>query len=463
MKDVAAVILAAGKGERMRSDLPKVMHRVAGKPMVFYPVEVCKRLGLSRIVVVIGHGKEVVTEGIKDSGVEFSEQSSPLGTAHAVISAEARLKSWNGEVLILSGDVPLITEETIREFIESHKKNSNDITFLTTTIDNPEGYGRVVRTADGNIVKIIEEKDASSEEKEIREINAGIYCVSSPLLFDLIKGVDTSPEGEYYLTDIVRKGLDDGLKVEARCHADCSEVMGVNSKVELSRANEVLRGRILNKLMLEGVNIIDPKSVYIDFGVEVGNETVIYPNVFLEGNCVLEDGCVVEEGCKIINSYVGKGSNIKSSTVVEDSRLGEGVVLGPFARLRPGTVLGDEVKIGNFVEVKNSKINNFSKASHLSYLGDAVIGERVNIGAGTITCNYDGAKKHQTIIEDEVFIGSNTQLVAPVRVGKGAYVGSGTTITKDVPAGALAISRVEQKNIEGWVERRKKKMKEEEY
>ncbi len=456
MKEVTAIILAAGRGERMCSDLPKVMHRVAGKPMVFYPVAACKELGLPRIVVVIGHRKEVVIEGIKDLGVEFSEQLSPLGTAHAVVSTEEKIKDWNGEILILSGDVPLITKKTIEEFIENHEKDENDITFMTTAVEDATGYGRVVRTPKGDIVKIVEEKDASSEEKAIKEINAGIYCVASSHLFDLVKGVDKSPEGEYYLTDIIQKGIDEGLKVSAECLGDCLEVMGVNNKVELSRANEILRDRILNKMMLEGVTIVAPKHTYIDFGVKVGNETTIYPSVFIEGNSVVEDNCMIEEGCKIINSHIGKGSNIKSSTVVEDSRVGEGVIVGPFARLRPGTVLGDEVKIGNFVEVKNSRINNFSKASHLSYLGDAVIGERVNIGAGTITCNYDGAKKHQTIIEDGAFIGSNTQLVAPVRVGKGAYVGSGTTITRDVPPGALAISRVDQKNIEGWVEKKKK-------
>ena len=326
---------------------------------------------------------------------------------------------------------------------------------MTTVVEDATGYGRIVRTPQGDIVKIVEEKDASSEEKAINEINAGIYCVASSHLFDLLKGVDKSPVGEYYLTDIIQKGIDEGLKVSAECLGDCMEVMGVNNKVELSGANEILRDRILNKMMLEGVNVVDPKHTYIDFGVKIGNETTIYPNVFIEGNSVVEDNCMIEEGCKIINSHIGKDSNIKSSTLIEDSRVGEGVIVGPFARLRPGTVLGDEVKIGNFVEVKNSRINNFSKANHLSYLGDAIIGESVNIGAGTITCNYDGVKKHQTIIEDGAFIGSNTQLVAPVRVGKGAYVGSGTTITRDVPSGALAISRVDQKNIEGWAEKKK--------
>ena len=445
MKEIAAIILAAGKGERMRSDLPKVMHKVAGKPMVFYPVAACKGLGLTRIVVVVGHRKEVVIEGVKDAGVEFCEQSSPLGTAHAVISAEENLKDLNGEVLILSGDVPLITEETINQFIESHKKGDNDITFMTTTAEDPTGYGRIIRTAEGSIVKIIEEKDASSEEKEIKEINAGIYCVSSSLLFDLIRGVQLSPKGEYYLTDIVQKGIDERLKVSAQCICNCLEVMGINNKVELARANEVMRERTLNRLMLGGVTIMDPKNTYIDFEVEVGNGTIVYPNVFLEGKSSVGEECTIEEGCKIMDSHIGKGGNIKSSTVIEDSRLGERVVLGPFARLRPGTVLGDEVKIGNFVEVKNCKISNYSKANHLSYLGDAVIGERVNIGAGTITCNYDGVKKHQTIIEDGVFIGSDSQLIAPVRVGKGAYIGSGATITRDVPPGALAISRVDQK------------------
>jgi bifunctional UDP-N-acetylglucosamine pyrophosphorylase/glucosamine-1-phosphate N-acetyltransferase len=462
MKDVAAVILAAGKGERMRSDLPKVMHQVAGKPMVFYPVAACKDLGLTKIVVIIGHGKETVMEGIKDSGVAFSEQTSQLGTAHAVVSAEEHLKNWKGKVLILSGDVPLITKETIQQFIAGHDEAKNDITFLTTTVENPTGYGRVVRTAQGGVEKIVEEKDASSAERAVKEINAGIYCVASSLLFDLVKGVALSHKGEYYLTDIVQKGIDAGLKVSATCLDECSEVMGVNNKVELSRANEVLRMRILNNLMLEGVNIRDPNNTYIDYGVAVGSETTVYPNVFIEGESVVGDRCVIEEGCKIINSHVGAGSTIKSSTVIEDSRIGKKVVAGPFARLRPGTVLGDEVKIGNFVEVKNSKINNCSKANHLSYLGDSIIGERVNIGAGTITCNYDGIKKHRTIIEDNAFIGSDAQLIAPVRIGKGAYVGSGATITKDVPPGALAISRVDQRNIEGWVERKRKKIKGEE-
>ncbi|MFQ5900316.1 MAG: bifunctional UDP-N-acetylglucosamine diphosphorylase/glucosamine-1-phosphate N-acetyltransferase GlmU [Thermodesulfobacteriota bacterium] len=460
MKNVAALILAAGKGKRMQSSLPKVMHPVAGKPMLFYPVRLSKDIGANKIVVIVGHRKEEVTAAFKDSGVEFAEQDSPLGTGHAILSAEDRFKDWTGEVIILSGDVPLVTEETLKRFLKSHREGGYALSLLSTVVEDPTGYGRVVRGSNKGVVKVIEENEASSNEKKIKEINAGIYCISSSLLFELVNKVEVSPTGEYYLTDIIKDAIDKGLKVSAIRVNDPLEVKGVNNRIELSTVNRVMRKRIIEKIMLSGVTIVDPENTYIDYGVKVAIDTTIYPDVFLQGNTVIGEGCIIEEGCKIVNTNIGRGSTIKSRTLIEDARLGVEVTIGPFARLRPGNIIGDRVRIGNFVEVKNSRIGHGTKANHLSYLGDAIIGEGVNIGAGTITCNYDGFKKYKTIIEDRAFIGSDSQLIAPVRVGEGAYIGSGSTISKDVPPGALAISRVKQRNIEGWVEKRMKESKE---
>lgn len=459
-KDIAVIILAAGLGKRMKSDIPKVLHPVAGKPMLFYPIEVVKGLGVKKVVVIVGHKAEEVTERLRGKGqyksqIQFVKQEPQLGTGHAVLCAEESLKAWKGDVLILSGDVPLITRETILGLLDLHSSKRATISFISTVVENPAGYGRVLRNKGGSVVRVVEDKDASQKEKAINEINTGIYCISAPFLFSSLKKIKKeNVQGEYYLPDLIAIAEKQKKKVACLTHINPAEVMGINNRIELSEANEEMRQKINNELMLSGVTLIDEETAYIHKGVNIGRDTTIYPNVFLEGDTTIGQGCLIEEGCKIIDSSIGDGSVIKSHSVIESSQIGQNVSVGPFARLRPECVIEDKAKIGNFVEVKKSRIGKGTKANHLSYIGDAIIGADVNIGAGTITCNYDGIKKHQTIIEDGAFIGSDTQLVAPVKIGKNSYIGSGSTITKNVSAGSLALSRPEQRNIEGWVERK---------
>ncbi len=454
--DIVGVVLAAGKGERMVSKIPKVLHPVAGRAMLFYPLEALDRIGAVRRIVVVGHRREEIEASFE--GVEFVVQREQLGTAHALLMTEERLREWQGGILILSGDVPLITERCLRGLIEVHRREAAHITMVTVEREDPRGYGRVVRDGEGRVMRVVEEVEAGPEEREIREVNGGIYLISSMPLYDVLKRIAPSErKGEFYLTDIIAMAKDMGYRVSAYLHDDPEEVMGVNTRKELAIANRVMRDRILGDLMASGVTVIDPSSTYVDYGVRVGMDSVLYPNVSIEGSSVVGEGCILENGCKIVDSTIGDGCRIKAFTVIEDSHVDRGVTIGPFARLRPGNRVEEGARIGNFVEVKNSTIGKGTKANHLSYIGDATVGGGVNIGAGTITCNYDGFKKHRTIIEEGAFVGSDTQLVAPVRVGKGAYIGSGSTITKDVPPGALALSRVEQRNIEGWVERRRKR------
>jgi bifunctional UDP-N-acetylglucosamine pyrophosphorylase/glucosamine-1-phosphate N-acetyltransferase len=457
MKNLAAVVLAAGKGTRMKSEKPKVLHEVAGKPMLFFPVNLLKNSGAGKIVLVVGFGSEAVLEAFKDYGLSFVTQEEQLGTGHAVMCALKELRDHTGDVLVLSGDVPLIREETVKALLELHRKGKakTAISIVTTVEQNPKGYGRIVRDAAGEITRIVEEKDCSPLQRKIQEVNTGIYLFSASFLHDNIKKLGKeNAQGEYYLPDLVHLAVGEGLRVDSISITDATEVMGVNNRVELAKAGEHMRARINESLMVSGVTIIDPRSTYIDFGVTVGVDSIIYPGARLSGETVIGAKCVIEEGSVITSSKVGDGSTIKSYSVIEDSEVGKENAIGPFARLRPKTVLADKVRIGNFVEVKKSSLGKGSKANHLTYLGDAVIGEGVNIGAGTITCNYDGTNKSVTTIEDGAFIGSDSQLVAPVTVGKGAYVGSGTTVTKNVPAGSLFITRAPEKVIEGWAGRK---------
>src|SRR3990172_2218201 len=451
--EIAAIILAAGLGKRMKSDIPKVLHPVAGRPMLFYPIEVVKSLGIDKVVVIVGHKAEEVINTLQEvrsqeSGVrnqnkfqiQFVKQEPQLGT---------------GNVLILSGDVPLITRESILGLLDLHAQKKASISFISAIVENPTGYGRVVRDKKRSVIRIVEDKDASPKEKANNEINTGIYYISVPFLFSSLKKIKKgNAQGEYYLPDLIGMAVKQKKRVAALTHINAAEVMGINNRIELSEANEEMRERINTKLMLSGITLIAPETAYIHKGVKIGRDTTIYPNVFLEGDTNIGERCIIEEGCKIIDSSIGDGSVIKSHSVIESSNIGQNVSIGPFARLRPESVIEDTAKVGNFVEIKKSRLGRGTKANHLSYIGDAIIGKDVNIGAGTITCNYDGIKKHQTIIEDGAFIGSDTQLVAPVKVGKNAYIGSGSTITKNVPAGSLALSRPEQRNIEGWVEKK---------
>ncbi|MBI5492809.1 MAG: bifunctional UDP-N-acetylglucosamine diphosphorylase/glucosamine-1-phosphate N-acetyltransferase GlmU [Deltaproteobacteria bacterium] len=458
MKKLAAIVLAAGKGTRMKSNLPKVLHGVAGRPMLFYPLDILKGLGASKVVAVVGFGRDEVKAAFPSNGLTFAVQKDQLGTGHAVAIALKHLKNFNGDVLILSGDVPLIRKETVNGLIKLRGRRGPVLSFISTVLDNPSGYGRVVRDKDNSVVRIVEDRDCSPLQKRISEVNSGIYLVDSSFLYANIKRLGRkNAQGEYYLPDLVHLAVSQGLKAAALTHIDPDEVMGINNRIELARADKFMRRRISEALMLNGISILDPDNTYIDYGVKVGHDTVIYPGARLSGSTVLGERCVIEDGSIIVDSSIGDGSIVRGYTVMESAKIGKGVSIGPFARLRPGSRIEEGARVGNFVEVKNTSIGKGSKANHLTYLGDSVIGQGVNIGAGTITCNYDGVKKHRTIIEDGAFIGSDTQLIAPVKVGRNAYVGSGTTVTKDVPPGSLVITRAPEKVVKGWAKRKLKK------
>ena len=451
MDNLATVILAAGKGTRMKSNLVKVLHTIAGLPMLSYSVQAAKAVGSSRTVIVTGHQKEEVEKAFRNSGAMFALQREMLGSAHAVAASEELLKDFQGNILILCGDVPLITIETLKHFLKSHTDIKSSLSVLSVTLENPFGYGRILRDKATNFLGIVEERDASSAQKQIHEINTGIYCCEASFLFAALKqvGQDNS-QGEYYLPDIVTIALSQNKKVHALETDNPHEVMGINDRIGLSMAEKLMRQRILNRHMKNGITIIDPDSTYIDAGVKIEKDTVIYPNTILRGNSIIGEGCLIEINCSISSSVVGKGAHIKPSCVINESSVGDRAAIGPFAHLRPQALIGEDAKIGNFVEIKKSHIGNGSKASHLTYIGDTTVGKGVNIGAGTITCNYDGKQKHQTIIEDEVFVGSNTAFVAPVKIGEKALIGAGSTITKDVSPGALAVSRTKQRNYNNY-------------
>jgi bifunctional UDP-N-acetylglucosamine pyrophosphorylase/glucosamine-1-phosphate N-acetyltransferase len=452
MESVASVVLAAGKGTRMKSALIKVLHPVAGLPMIAWPVAAARDAGSGAIVLVIGHQANAVQGVFRDAAdIRCAMQEEQLGTGHAVACALDALSGFRGTVLILCGDTPLLRSETLKNMLTFHRDNQAAITVLTAVMDNPYGYGRVVRDTSGRVTRIVEQKDADTGELEIREINSGIYCMDSDFLFAYIKGIgNDNSQGEYYLTDLLSIAVRKGLTCLALPVADADEIMGVNDRVQLASAARVLRRRINRDHMLNGVTIIDPETTYIDEGVMIGADTVIHPGCRISGGTSIGSGCEIEGWVSISGCRIGKDCHIKAASVLEDSELAADVAVGPMAHLRPGTVLGNRVKIGNFVETKKIIMGEGSKASHLTYLGDAEIGRNVNIGCGTITCNYDGVNKHRTVIGDDVFIGSDVQLVAPVSVGRNSLVAAGTTVTIDVPPDSLALSRTPQVNKEGW-------------
>ena len=444
----------------MRSGLVKVLHPLLGRQMLAFPLECCLNgLHPKKTLVVIGHQAEQIRAAFPDSRITFVEQQEQLGTGHAVSMTEPMLKDFPGTILILSGDTPLITAQTLLEMVKHHRGQKATLTVLIAYRADPTGYGRVLRGkgAGGKVQKVVEEKDATQQEQKIKEVNTGIYCVEAPFLFQAISALRSdNAQGEYYLPDIIESALSKKKKVATFIAADAVEVMGINTRAELVQAEDIVADRVRRHWMAEGVTIHDPGSVYIEPTVRIGRDTVIFPNCYLRGESVVGEGCTIGPQVEIIDSQIGNRVEIRFCTMITASRIADEAIVGPFSHLRPNCQLEKGVKIGNFVEVKKSKIGPGTKANHLSYIGDSEVGAGVNIGAGTITCNYDGYHKHQTIIEDGVFVGSNTALVAPVTIGKGASIGAGTTVTKDVPPHALAISRTRQKSIKDWVIKKEK-------
>lgn len=441
------VILAAGQGTRMRSALPKVLHPVAGKAMLGHVIDTARLLKPQGIHVVIGHGAELVRERLAADDLNFVLQSEQLGTGHAVAQALPALSAER--VLILYGDVPLIEVETLQRLLQL--VSEQQLGLLTVNLNDPTGYGRIVRDEQGVVKAIVEHKDASAEQRLIREGNTGILAVPGKKLGDWLGRLSNSnAQGEYYLTDVIAMAVTDGLVVATEQAADEMEVLGANDRIQLSQLERHYQYRAARRLMVQGVTLIDPARFDLRGEATVGRDVSIDINVILEGQVVIEDGVQIGPNCVIKNSILRKGAIVKANSHLEGAEVGEGADCGPFARLRPGSVLGAKAHVGNFVELKNAKLGDGAKAGHLSYLGDAEIGARTNIGAGTITCNYDGANKFKTVMGEDVFIGSNSALVAPVTLGDRATTGAGSVITGDVPDNTLAVGRAKQRNIEGW-------------
>ena len=458
MPETHIVILAAGKGTRMKSAQPKVLHRAAGLPLIEHVLRAADALDPVSTVVVVGHGADQVRQALgKRLGLGFALQEPQLGTAHALLQAEPLLRGARGTLVLLYGDVPLLRPDTLRRLVREHTERRAAATVLTAVVEQPHGYGRIVRDS-GEIAAIVEEKDATAAERGIREINSGIYAFDLQPLFAALKTIGASnAQGEYYLPDLVRIYRGRGMTVATVSLDEAGEIMGVNSRKELSDVTTILKTTRAEELMAAGVTIIDPATTWIGPDVTVGADTVIHPGVYLEGRTQIGARCEIHSGVRIVDAVLDDGVTINNFCVICESRIATGARVGPFAHIRPQSEVGPEAHVGNFVELKKTVLGKGSKANHLTYLGDATVGEKVNVGAGTITCNYDGTHKHPTVIEDGAFIGSDTQLIAPVRVGKGAYVAAGSSITDDVPAGALGIARGKQVNKGGWVEKNRKK------
>jgi bifunctional UDP-N-acetylglucosamine pyrophosphorylase / glucosamine-1-phosphate N-acetyltransferase len=447
-----AVILAAGQGTRMRSKLYKVLHPVCGKPMVQHVVDQINKLKIKEMVTVIGHGAEMVQAELGNVS-HYVLQEQQLGTAHAVMQARTLLEGKQGVTIVVCGDTPLITAETMESLFKQHEELSAKATILTAKIENPTGYGRIIRNESGLVEKIVEHKDATEEERQINEINTGTYCFDNTALFDALKNVSNdNVQGEYYLPDVIEILKKQGEVVTAFQTEELEETLGVNDKVALAEAERIMRNRTNESHMRSGVTIIDPAATYIETDVEIGQDTVIYPGTMLKGKTTIGADCKIGPNSEIDSCQIGDETVVRQS-VAHKSSIGARVNIGPFAHIRPDSDINDEVKIGNFVEIKKAVFGKGSKASHLSYIGDAEVGSDVNIGCGSITVNYDGKNKYLTKIEDGVFIGCNSNLVAPVTIGKGAYVAAGSTITKNVPGNALSIARAQQVNKENYVQK----------
>lgn len=456
--NIMAIVLAAGQGKRMKSKLYKVLHPVCGKPMVGHVVDTLHRIQTSRIIVVVGHGAEAVQAYLGDRA-EYALQQPQLGTGHAVLQAKDLLANEDGITLVLYGDTPLVKEETLRRMMELHRQTGAAATILTAMLDEPFGYGRVIRNEAGGVARIVEQKDCTEEEAQVKETNTGTYCFSNRRLFEALSQVtNNNAQQEYYLTDVIGIFVAQGEKVQAYCTDDVTESTGVNDRVALSEAEQQLRARINRNHMLNGVTIIDPANTYIEADVQIGPDTVLLPGTILRGTTTIGENCKIGPQTEITDSAVRDDVTIRQSVLLE-ATVDEHASVGPFAYLRPGAKLGQHVKVGDFVEIKNATLDEGTKVSHLSYVGDAVVGKNVNIGCGAITVNYDGFNKNLTEIGDDAFIGSNVNLIAPVKVGSGAYVVAGSTITYNVEANDLAIARERQTNKAGYADKIRNRMK----
>lgn len=447
-----ALILAAGQGKRIKSDLPKVLHKVCGKEMVNHVIDTLRKGNVEDINVIVGKGAELVKENTKSRNVSYSLQEAQLGTGHAVKCAMDFLKDKKGTVAVFNGDAPLIEEGTIEELFKVHKESGNSATILTSILDDASGYGRIIRSGD-EVLKIVEHKDCNEEELKVKEINSGMYCFEIESLVECLGNLsNNNSQGEYYLTDVIGMLKEKDEKVGALV-INYEETLGVNSRVQLAEVEAILRKRINNKHLENGVTIIDPNSTYIGIDVEIGQDTIIYPGNVLEGNTVIGKGCILYPNSRINNSIIGEGVDIQSSVILE-SEIGNNTTVGPFAYIRPESIIGNNVRIGDFVEIKKSTIGNNTKVSHLTYVGDAEVGEGCNFGCGTVTVNYDGKNKNKTIIGNNSFIGCNTNLISPITVEDNTYIAAGSTITNNVKSGELAVARAKQRNIEGWVDKK---------
>ena len=450
------VVLAAGQGTRMKSRRPKVLHEIAGRPMIEHVLITARSISPATVTVIVGHGADQVCQRLSSSpDLAFMLQEPQLGTAHALQQAEPIVAGRAGTLVLLSGDVPLLRPETLLKLVEAHGAARATATVVTAVVERPYGYGRIVRT-NGRLARIVEERDASAAERRIKEINAGIYAFDLGPLFEALRGIASqNAQGEYYLTDLVAIYRRRKLPVETFVVDDPQEIRGINSRTELAEVSRLVRQKKNEELMAAGVTLVDPATTYIDANVEIGPDTVIHPGVIIEGQSRIGSVCEIQGHVRIVDSEIGSRVTVNNFCLLIGARVADGASIGPFAHLRPETSVGASAKVGNFVELKKTQLGVGSKVNHLSYLGDADVGAGVNVGAGTITCNYDGRTKSRTVIEDAAFIGSDTQLIAPVRVGKGAYIAAGSSITADVPAGGLGIARGRQVNIEGWADRRK--------
>lgn len=456
MNKLACVVLAAGQSKRMKSDLTKVMHRIAGQPIIEYVLRAVKCAGAKKICVVTSKEQKGLNEYLTSQNLKVAFQKKPLGTANAVISSKDALKDFSGYVLIVCADVPLIDAAVLKSFVRHVREKKTLLGVLTMQVKEPGPYGRIIRDLDGRIIRIVEAKDAVDRELEIEEVNTGIFCVEKDWLFKSLGKIEPkNAQNEYYVTDLISIAIAEGRSIATHMAPDSNNFIGINNRVELSLASEKMRERINKFHQMRGVGVLDFRHTYIDVDVSIGQDTEIWPNTFLLGNTKIGSGCVIENGVVLKDAVIGDDVHIKGYTVVEKSRVKAQAQIGPFSRIRPESNIGKGVRLGNFVEVKKAQICDGAKANHLAYLGDATIGECTNIGCGTITCNYDGKAKHRTVIGPHSFIGSDTQFIAPVKIGSGATIGAGSTITKNVPSDALALSRTDQIVIKNWKKKKR--------